>query len=330
MNLTTKFAGLTLENPIIAGSSGLTDSIDKIVELEKNGAAAVVVKSLFEEEIIFEMEEQAHSMSGRFFVYPETYDYMEEFPQEDSIRKYLRLLKEAKETVKIPIIASINCVSAQKWTYFASEIEKTGADALELNIFILPSDLNRSGQENEKLYFEIISEVKKHTNLPIILKISFYFSNLAQMITKLSETGIKAITMFNRFYSPDFDIDNMSVVSSYVLSSADDLPISLRWMGIMSGRVSCDLAASTGVHDGKALIKQLLAGADAVQIASTLYKHGPNYIKRMLEDLKNWMQEQGFNSIDDFRGKLSHSKAHDPAAYERVQFMKNFRQYRNR
>ncbi|NLJ06504.1 MAG: dihydroorotate dehydrogenase-like protein [Sphingobacteriales bacterium] len=328
MDLTTSFAGFKLKNPIIAGSSGMTDSVEKIISLENAGASAVIVKSLFEEEIIYEMEEQKHSMSGRFFVYPEKFDYMEEEPEEDSVRKYLRLLKEAKESVSIPVLASINCVSSQKWTYFASEIEKTGVDALELNAFILPSDFHRTGAENEKLYFEIIQEVKKHTNLPLILKISFYFSNLAQMIVKLSETGIKGITLFNRFYSPDFDIDNLSIIPSYVLSTPEDLPISLRWIGIMSGRVKCDLAASTGVHDGKALIKQLLAGANAVQLASTLYHHGPEYISVMLGELKQWMEYHEFNSIDDFRGKLSFSKAHDPAAYERVQFMKNFRKFR--
>jgi len=330
MDLTTKFAGLTLKNPIIAASSGLTDTLEKMIELEKNGVAAVVVKSLFEEEIIYEMEEQSHTMTGRFFVYPETFDYMEDFPQEDSVRKYLRLLTEAKTALKIPVIASINCVSAQKWTYFASEVEKTGVDALELNIFILPSDLTRSSEQNEKLYFEIISEVQKHTSLPIIIKISYYFSNLANMVISLSETGIKGITLFNRFYSPDFDINNLNVISSYVLSSPDDLPLSLRWIGVMYGRVKCDIAASTGVHDGKSLIKQLLAGANAVQIASTLYKNGPKYLSNMLTELENWMAEHGYNSLDDFRGKLSHSKAHDPAAYERVQFMKNFRQYKNR
>jgi len=180
------------------------------------------------------------------------------------------------------------------------------------------------------LYFEIISEVQKHTSLPIIIKISYYFSNLANMVISLSETGIKGITLFNRFYSPDFDINNLNVVSSYVLSSPDDLPLSLRWIGVMYGRVKCDIAASTGVHDGKSLIKQLLAGANAVQIASTLYKNGPKYLSNMLTELENWMAEHGYNSLDDFRGKLSHSKAHDPAAYERVQFMKNFRQYKNR
>ena len=327
-DLSTSYMGLKLKNPVIAGSSGMTDSVSKIIELEKAGAAAVVLKSIFEEEIILEMEEQSHQMTGRFFVYPETYDYMEQEPEEDIIRKYLRLIKEAKEAVSIPVIASVNCVSSQKWTYLAKEIEKAGADALELNAFILPSDMNRSSEDNEKIYYDIIEEVRKHSSIPLAMKISYYFSNLAQMIQNLSDADIQGLVLFNRFYSPDFDIENMSVVSSYILSSPDDLPISLRWIGIMADRVNCDLCASTGVHDAKALIKQLLAGADAVQLVSALYKHGADYIGQVLKELEEWMQNQGFEDIKSFRGKLSQSRAHDPAAYERVQFMKHFRNFR--
>jgi len=327
-DLSTTYLGLKLKNPIIAGSSGLTDTVPKIIELEKAGASAIVLKSMFEEEIIFEMQEQAHHMTGRFFVYPETFDYMEEDPHEDLIRKYLTLIKEAKEAVDIPIIASINCVSSQKWTYLAGEIEKAGADALELNAFILPSDLNRSGEDNERIYFEIIEEIRKQTALPVAMKISYYFSNLAQMIQNLSDADIQGLTLFNRFYSPDFDINNLSVISSFVLSSPDDLPLSMRWIGIMADRVNCDLCASTGVHNSEALIKQILAGANAVQVVSALYKNGVEYISTLLKDLEEWMNVQEFENIEAFRGKLSQSRAHDPAAYERVQFMRHFRNFR--
>jgi dihydroorotate dehydrogenase (fumarate) len=326
-DLSTNFAGLKLKNPLIVGSSGLTDTVEKIKDIEKQGAGAVVVKSLFEEEILHEMEEAQHQMSGRQVVYPETFDYMDEFPEEDSVRKYLRLIKEAKEAVNIPVIASINCMSSQKWTYFSKEIEKAGADAIELNAFILPSDFDRTSEQNEKIYFEIIEEVKKHTKLPIIMKISYYFSNLGPMIVKLSETGIKGMTLFNRFYSPDFDIDNFDVLSSHVLSTPDDIQISLRWVGIVSGRAKCDIAASTGVHDGEGMIKQILAGANAVQLASTLYKNGNGEIGKILGKLESWMDEHEFEGIEDFRGKLSHEKIKNPAGYERVQFMKHFRHF---
>lgn len=326
-DLTTKFLGLTLRNPLIVGSSGLTDTVEKVKNAEKAGAGAVVLKSLFEEEIIAEMEEAMHRMTSRPFVYPETFDYMDEEEEEDSVRKYLRLIRESKDAVHIPVIASINCVSSQKWTYFAKEIQDAGADALELNLFILPTDFERTAAENEKLYFDIVAEVKKVVDIPILLKVSYYASNLGQMLQKLSKSGIAGLTLFNRFYSPDFNLETYQVVSTNVLSQPSDLPISLRWIAVMADRVECDLAASTGVHDGEALIKQILAGADAVQVVSALYKHGVEYIESILDEVGRWMDHEGYEKLEDFRGKLSQSKSSNPAAYERVQFLKNFRHF---
>ena len=326
-DLTTKFLGLTLRNPLIIGSSGLTDSVEKIMEAEHAGAGAVVLKSLFEEEIIAEMEEAMHRMTSRQFIYPETFDYMEEEEEEDSVRKYLGLIKEAKEAVSIPVIASINCVTSQKWTYFAKEIQEAGADAIELNMFILPTDFTRSAEDNEKLYFEIIDEVKKVVTIPLLMKVSYYSSNLGQMLQKLSETGIDGLTLFNRFYSPDFNLETYQVISTNVLSHPDDLPVSLRWIAVMANRVDCDLAASTGVHDGEAMIKQILAGATVVQVVSVLYKNGIGFIRSMLEEMNKWMEHEGYDNLNDFRGKMSQSKSNNPAAYERVQFMKNFRHF---
>jgi len=323
-NLSTTYLGLTLRNPIIAASSGLTDSVEKIKSLEEKGIGAVVLKSLFEEEIIMEMEEKMHQMTSRPFYYPETYDYMDEELKEDTVRKYLRLIKEAKSSVKIPIIASINCVSSQKWTYLAKEIEAAGADALELNLFMLPSDFDRSSEENEKVYKEIVSEVKKNTHLPLSVKISFYSSNLGSKILKLADTGVKGVVLFNRFYNFDFDIETLHVTSQNVLSSPDDYALSLRWIAIMAERTDIDLAASTGIHNGRTMIKQLLAGAKAVQIASTLYKNGNEQIRKMLEELEEWMKRNNYTKLDDFVGKMSQSKNANPAAFERVQFMKHF------
>jgi len=327
VDLTTKFLGLTLRNPLIVGSSGLTDSVEKVKAAEQAGAGAVVLKSLFEEEIIAEMEESLHRMTSRQFIYPETFDYMDEEPEEDTVRKYLRLIREAKDAVHIPVIASINCVTSQKWTYFAREIQQAGADALELNLFILPTDFERTTSDNEKLYFEIVAEVLKEITIPVCLKISYYSSSLGQMIQKLSGTGIKGLTLFNRFYSPDFNLETYQVVSTNVLSNPGDLAISLRWIAVMAERVQCSLAASTGVHDGEALIKQILAGADAVQVVSTLYRHGIGFVGQMLEDLKRWMDHEGYTNLAEFRGKLSQARSSNPAAYERVQFMKSFRHY---
>ena len=326
-DLTTKFLGLTLRNPLIVGSSGLTDSIEKVKAAEQAGAGAVVLKSLFEEEIIAEMEEAMHRMTSRQFIYPETFDYMDDEPEEDSVRKFLGLIRESKDAVHIPVIASVNCVTSQKWTYFAREIQDAGADALELNLFILPTDFERTAAENEKLYFDIVEEVKKVVNIPILLKVSYYASNLGQMLQKLSGSGIAGLTLFNRFYSPDFNLETYQVVSTNVLSQPSDLSISLRWIAVMADRVNCDLAASTGVHDGESMIKQILAGANAVQVVSALYRHGVEHIGPMLDEMSRWMDHEGYEKLDDFRGKLSQSKSSNPAAYERVQFLKNFRHF---
>jgi dihydroorotate dehydrogenase (fumarate) len=328
IDLTTKYMGISLHNPLIAGSSGLTDNKENILKLEKYGIGGIVLKSLFEEEIIVEKQSSLSRMGSGGFLYPETVEFyeFEDGPRESTV-EYLNLIRELKKASAIPVIASINCVTAGQWTYFPTELESAGADAIELNLFILPSDLNRSAEENEKVYFQIIDEVVKQVKIPVAVKISYYFSNLATMIKRLSETKISGIVLFNKFYSPDFDIDTFNITSGNVLSSAGDLPVSLRWIAIMSERVSCDLAASTGVHDGSALIKQLLAGAKAVQVTSALYKYGIEYVARMLEDLKKWMEKHKFSSIDQFRGKLSQSKSSDPASYERVQFMKYFRGY---
>jgi dihydroorotate dehydrogenase (fumarate) len=325
-NLTTQYMGLTLRNPLIAGSSGMTDNKSGILKLEKHGIGAVVLKSLFEEEIIVEKKSNLGRMGSGGFLYPETVDFYEyeEGPKESTM-EYLDLIRELKKTTGIPIIASINCITAMQWTHFPGEMELAGADGIELNLFILPSDLNRSAEENEKIYFQIIDEVVSKVKIPVAVKISYYFSNLATMIKRLSGTGIAGIVLFNRFYSPDFDIDSFDITSGNVLSSPGDLALSLRWIAIMAERVSCDLAASTGVHDGSALIKQLLAGAKAVQVTSALYNYGAEQIEKMLMDLNNWMDKHNFSSIDQFRGKMSQSKSSNPASYERVQFMRYFR-----
>ncbi|MCF6242645.1 MAG: dihydroorotate dehydrogenase-like protein [Bacteroidales bacterium] len=327
-NLSTKYMGLKLKNPIIIASSGLTDTVESIKSLEENGAAAIVLKSLFEEEIVAEMDTQLKKMSSVSPLYPETLDFYEEYEDNNMSIQYIELIKKAKKEVKIPIIASINCVTADQWTYFPKEIEKAGADALELNLFLLPSDFKRDAQAINKVYLDIVKKVKEQINIPVALKVSYYSTDLALHLQKLSKSGIKALVLFNKFYSPDIDLDKMEITSGKILSSPDDMHISLRWMGIMAGRVKCDLAASTGVHEGKDVIKQILAGANAVQIASTVYLNGTEQIQKMLTDIQKWMNEKGFKSIDEFKGKMSQANINNPAAYERVQFMKYFRGYK--
>ncbi len=323
-NLETSWMGLKLKNPIIAGSSGLTNSVENIVELERNGVAAVVLKSLFEEQIANKVNNTMEQ--GEFAnYYPEAEDYIRNYTHGNDLSVYLELIRSAKQAVKIPVVASINCVSdSNDWVSFAKKVEDAGADALELNIFILPSNPEKSGEENEKVYFKIIDKVSKVVSIPVAVKISYYFSGLAQFVTKLSWTDIKGIVLFNRFFSPDIDIDKMEVKSSFVFSSPSELAISLRWIAMMSHHVKCELAASTGIHSGEAVIKQLLAGAEVVQIASVLYKKGFSEIGIMNRVLEEWMEKNNFNSLDDFRGKLSIAEYENPAAYERVQFMKHY------
>ncbi len=323
-NLETKYLGLTLHNPIIAASSGLTNSVKDLKELEENGASAVVLKSIFEEEIVLQMERDKSSMNRESFIFPETVDFYDDLASDDAFTEHLKLIREAKKELSIPVIASINCMSAEKWPVYAQNFQDAGADAIELNVFIMPSDFNKTCDENEKLYFQIIEEVQKYVQIPLALKISYYSSNLGSLIQQLSHSGIDGLVLFNRFYSPDIDINKFELLSSHVLSQPNEIAMPLRWIGIMADRAQCDLAASTGIHDGEAVIKQILAGAKTVQIASTLYKNGKKQIKKMLEEVEGWMDKKGYDTLDDFRGKLTQIKTENPAAYYRMQFMKHF------
>lgn len=323
INLSTNYMGLTLCSPIIAGSSGITNNLRNIIEIEKQGAGAVVLKSLFEEQILNEAQNTS-SLSEGMGGYPEALDYIGQYTRHNAINEYLTLIKDAKKNVQIPIIASINCISAAEWIDFASRIQDAGADAIELNIFILPSDPYRAPEENEAVYFKIIEQITAKVTIPVSIKISSYFSGLAKTAIQLSWSGIKGIVMFNRFYNPDIDIENIKVASGFTFSNSGDLALPLRWIAMMSPRVRCDLCASSGADSGEAVVKLLLAGAKAVQTASILYKHGLTEIGAMNNFLHQWMERKGFSSLDQFIGKLSIDHVDNPAAFERVQFMKHF------
>ncbi|MFO8235952.1 MAG: dihydroorotate dehydrogenase-like protein [Bacteroidales bacterium] len=323
-SLETTYLGFKLKNPIIAASSGLTDNIDSIKEFEQAGASAVVLKSIFEEEILVQLEKETTARNRQSFIYPETVDFYEDLASDDAFTEHLKLISDAKKAVSFPVIASVNCVSANQWMNYAQNLQDAGADALELNVFLMPSDFNKTCDENEKVYFKIIEELKRNIKIPISLKISFYSSNLGALIQQLSHSGIEGLVLFNRFYSPDININDFTLRPSYVLSDPAEIALPLRWIGIISDRSACDLAASTGIHDGEAVIKQLLVGAKVVQIASTVYKNGKSIITTMLEDISNWMDKKGYSSIEEFRGKLSQLKTDNPAVYFRTQFMKYF------
>ena len=324
--LYTKYMGLDLRSPLIAGSCNLTDNADNLKEIEKAGAGAVVLKSIFEEEIYLEYASELKKM-GPMEENLEFLDYYDVEIRQDNLKRYLGLITSAKAALHIPVIASINCVTSQNWSFFAEKIEAAGADALELNLFILPSDLRQSSSDNENTYFGIIRQVISRVKIPVSVKISPYFSNLGRMIQDISASGIKGMVLFNRFYSPDIDIDKEIVKSAPRLSSPGDYLLPLRWIGMMAHRVECDLAASTGVHDWKTAVKMLLAGAQTVQLVSVLYKEGFKAIADFNSQIVSWMEKKNYAGIEDFRGKLAMGTRINPAEYERVQFMKTFSEY---
>ena len=324
IDLSTNYLGLTLRNPVVVGSSGLTDSIGNIQKAEKFGAGAVVLKSIFEEEIVFEYNDMLKEASGKTGVDLKQFDYYDYHIRGKKLGGYIKLIQDSKKKVSIPIIASINCVYSHEWVSFAKEIQNAGADAIELNMFFLPSDLTRNDKHQDEMYFKVIQRLVESISIPVSLKISYYFSNLGHIIKKLSNTGLSGIVLFNRFFSPDIDIENFKVKTSFVFSNPSELAISLKWIAIMSQRVNCGLIASTGVHSGEGVIKQILAGAQAVQMVSALYKNKFEYLSEVTDTIKKWMEKHEFQSLDDFRGKLSQSKYKNPAVFERVQFMKYF------
>ncbi|MCF6183245.1 MAG: dihydroorotate dehydrogenase-like protein [Bacteroidales bacterium] len=322
MDLRTKYLGLELKNPLIVGSSGLTDKVDKIKSAEANNAGAVVIKSLFEEQINAEINKTVYSGSND---YPEAYEYIQEYTRDKTITDYLNLIKDAKSAVDIPVIASINCVNDTEWTSFAKEIENAGADALELNISLLPSDPFTDAEETEKMYFKITEKVNKSISIPISLKMSYYSAGLAKLIYNLSASkNVDGITLFNRFYNPDIDINTLEIVSSNVFSTPDEYILPLRWIALLSEKIDADMAATTGIHDGISMAKQVLAGASAVHIVSILYKHGLEYIGTILKEFESVMSKHGFNNIDEMKGQLSFHNIKNNRAYERIQFMKYF------
>jgi len=329
MDLSTNYLGIKLKNPVVAASSGLTGTLEGLLNLEKHGAGAVVLKSIFEEEILLEAEHQAKEAEKDPLIYSElseTLDYIDLHIKEDTLGKFLKLISDAKKALSIPVIASINCVSSEDWIHFTRKMEEAGADALELNIFLNPADFKN--KEFEKAYFRIISKVLDAVKIPVSIKISRYFTRLGLSVKALSETGISGIVMFNRFYTPDIDIEKMTLAHTSLFSTPEEQYETLRWIAIMSPKVDCDLAASTGIHTGEDVIKILLAGANIAQIASTLYKNGPDQISRILKKLEKWMTDKGFDSLDQFRGKVAEQYGDDPAAFERMQFMKNYSEIR--
>ena len=319
-DLGVEYLGLKLKNPIVISSSGLTGTIDKIRPLEESGAGAIVLKSLFEEQINYD--------AGSLILdhdYPEAEDYIKNYTKNHSVENYLDLIEGAKKNTSIPVIASISCVTASDWVNFSRRIEEAGADALELNVYFLPTNKYTPSADFEDIYFDIVSRVTGIVKIPVAVKLGYHFTNILRLIERLYAHHVKGVVLFNRFYEPDIDIEKMKLTSAGVFSSPADLRHVLRWVALVNGKVGLmDISASTGVHSWEAVVKQLLAGARTVQVCSLLYTNGIKEIAGLVGGLEDWMNRKGFGEIEDFRGKMSYSHIPDPSAWERSQFMRYF------
>ncbi len=324
ISLATEYAGLKLKNPFIVSSSGLTDTADKVRLLEQEGAAAVVLKSLFEEQI--EALADKDIKSGQD--YPEAYDYIRMYVRDHQIEEYLQLIKACKHAVSIPVIASINCYARTSWMNFAKEIEKAGADAIEVNIMIVNTSKEYMHGETERLYVDVLSDLKKIIQIPVIMKLSHQLTSPVALASHLKLNGADAVVLFNRSFIPDINIDTLKLSVADVFSTHAAFIESLRWVGIISGNISfLDISLSGGVHDPNDSIKAILAGASTVSLCSVLYKEGSGTIEKMKSKLTEWMGIHGFDSIKSFRGILNSKHIPDESVYERTQFI---RYYSNR
>jgi dihydroorotate dehydrogenase (fumarate) len=319
-NLSTSYAGLKLRNPFIIGSSGITSSLDKIRKLDALGAGAIVLKSLFEEQISHETGKNMECSD-----YPEALDYVKTYTRDNSVSEYLNLVRDAKRAVHIPVIASINCISTSEWMDFATLIQEAGADALELNVFFVPLNKDKSAKDYEKIYFDLLEGIRQKISIPVIIKLGSHFTNLTNLVSQLYFRKADGVVLFNRFFEPDINITDLKITSSEVFSSPADIRDSLRWVGIISSVVPLiDIAASTGVHSGDAAVKQILAGAKAVQLCSVLYKNGIEFLPKIIDRFESWMIEHNFKSVEEFRGIMNYSNVGDPEMFERAQFMRYF------
>lgn len=319
-NLSSKYLGLTLKSPVIVSSSRLTSSLENLMAAEENGAGAVVLKSLFEEQIMYHMSTLQTSTG-----FPEADDFIAGYTKSNSVEEYINLISAAKKTLGIPVIPSINCFSAKGWIDFAKNIADAGADAMEINVFYMPLDRKISAVDSEQVYFDLIDKLKEKISIPIALKIGYRFSNILYMIDQFFMRGVEGVVMFNRYYEPDIDIRRMEIVPASIFSNGDEKRYVLRWIAMASAQdIEIDISASTGVNSGEDVIKYILAGANTVQVCTVLYQKGIPFLKTINEQIISWMSKNKFKTIDEFRGKLNWFNYKKPGIFERTQFMKYF------
>jgi len=329
MDLTTTYLGLKLKNPIVPSASPLSYTLEGMKQLEDAGASAIVMYSLFEEQIAHETSELLHYLAQGTESYGEALTYFPDVQQFNTgPEEYLELIKEAKDNIGIPIIGSLNGVSVGGWTNYAKKIEDAGADALELNVYYIPTDPDIPGEEIEKQYIELLKSIKKSIRIPVAVKLSPYFSAMANIAKKLDASGADGLVLFNRFYQPDIDLETLEVSPSVNLSTQQEMRLPLRWIAILYGHVKASLAATSGIYDAEDVIKMLMAGADVTMMCSALLKHGPDYITKVLNDIEKWMTENEYQSVSQMKGSLSQKSVADPAAFERANYMKSLYSYK--
>ena len=329
MDLTTNYLGLMLKNPIVASSSPLSHTVDSIRRLEDAGAAAVVMYSLFEEQIGFDSYYIDYHLTQGIDSYAESISY---FPDMQSYNvgpdEYMNLIRKAKEAVDIPIIGSLNGASVGGWTDYAALIEEAGAVALELNVYYVPTNIEISGIEVEVLYLDVLEVIKQVVTIPVAVKLSPFFSSIANMASRLADRGADGLVCFNRFYQPDFDLENLEVKPQLVLSNSNELRLPLRWVAILYGRISCDLAITSGIHTSEDVIKALMAGAQVTMMASELLQNGVRRIGQVLNELMTWLKAHEYESVVEMIGAMSQKHCPEPAAFERANYMKMLDSYR--
>jgi len=329
MSLSTNYLGLPLKNPIVASSSPLSHTVDSIQRLEDAGASAVVMYSLFEEQITFESLYVDHYLRNNTNSYAESLNY---FPEMDHYNvwpdEYLNLIRLAKESVDIPIIGSLNGVSIGGWTNYAGLIEDAGADALELNVYYVPTNVEMTGREIEGMYLDMLRQVKSAVTIPVAMKLSPFFSSVSNMAKRMVSEGANGLVFFNRFYQPDFDLESLEVAPRLVLSNSNELRLPLRWVAILYGRVLADFAITTGIHNAEDVLKGLMAGAKVTMMASELLQNGVRRIKEILREMEIWMDEHEYESVAQMIGSMSQKHCAEPAAFERANYMKILDSYR--
>ncbi|MFN8377569.1 MAG: dihydroorotate dehydrogenase-like protein [Anaerolineae bacterium] len=329
VDLSTTYLNLPLKSPLVASASPLWEHLDNIKRAEDAGLGAVVLFSLFEEQIRQERDALLHYLSYGTESFAEALTYFPE-PEEYHAKpdEYLELIRKAKESVEIPIIASINGATLGGWTTFARQMEQAGADAVELNVYAIPTEASRPGSEVEAMEVDIVRSVKNSLTVPVAVKLSPYYSNFANMAKQMEEAGANALVLFNRFYQPDIDLETLEIKPNVLLSTSQNLRLPLTWIGILYGKLALDLAGTSGVHTASDVLKMLMVGANAVMTTASLLKHGIGYGAELIEGVRAWMEEHEYESVNQMRGSLSMMHAEDPTAFERAQYMRALNTYK--